>query len=230
MAPSWRSTSSSKSGSGFDQRSGEGYPVVRARVTRFFDRLAAVYDTSILQRYVYRPNHDAVMAVLRQVNPRGVADVGCGTGVLTVRIADELDIGPVFGCDPSTGLLSNAKTKSNGVHWHQAPAEYLPITDDGVDAVVSTEAFHFFDQPKALAEFQRVLRPGGYLVIASFNLYPAIARLRGARYRSASLTTAAVLADRIGASGFDVVGQWPIRRFTRIWVATTLTLARWSVD
>lgn len=200
--------------------------MVRARVTRFFDRVAAIYDASVLQRHVYRPNHDAVMAVLRQIGSRSVADVGCGTGELTVRIADELPCAPVFGCDPSAGLLDKGRAKSRVVAWKHAPAESLPIPDHSVDAVVSTEAFHFFDQPRALAEFQRVLRPGGYVVIASFNLYPAVARLRGPGYARASLTTAKVLADRIADSGLHVVGQWPIRRFTRIWVPTTLTLAR----
>jgi ubiquinone/menaquinone biosynthesis C-methylase UbiE len=40
-------------------------------------------------------------------------------------------------------------------------AEALPVTDATVDAIVVAQAFHWFDTPAALAEFDRVLRPGG---------------------------------------------------------------------
>jgi ubiquinone/menaquinone biosynthesis C-methylase UbiE len=39
-------------------------------------------------------------------------------------------------------------------------AEQLPFDDGALDAVVTTSAFHFFDQPAALREFHRVLASG----------------------------------------------------------------------
>lgn len=199
--------------------------MARQFVTRFFDRVSGIYDAPALQRNVYQPNHDAVVAVLRQMRPASVADVGCGTGVLTARIADEFGI-TVHGCDPSPGLLGKGMARSSKVSWHEASAECLPLENASVDAVTSTEAFHFFDQPAALAEFRRVLRPRGFIVIASFNLYPWIARLTGRDHPGAPLTTAKVLSERITRCGYTVLGQWPVKRFTRIWVPTTLTLAR----
>ena len=42
----------------------------------------------------------------------------------------------------------------------------MPLPDDSADAVTVGQAFHWFDGPKALAEIERVLRPGGALALA----------------------------------------------------------------
>jgi SAM-dependent methyltransferase len=41
------------------------------------------------------------------------------------------------------------------------PAEDIPLPDSSMDVVTVGQAFHWFDQPAALAEMRRVLRPGG---------------------------------------------------------------------
>jgi ubiquinone/menaquinone biosynthesis C-methylase UbiE len=47
------------------------------------------------------------------------------------------------------------------------PAEQLPFDDGTLDAVVTTSAFHFFDQPAALREFHRILAPGGLAAVSA---------------------------------------------------------------
>ena len=44
-------------------------------------------------------------------------------------------------------------------------AEAIPLPDGAVDAVTVADGFHWFDQPRALAEIRRVLRPGGGLAV-----------------------------------------------------------------
>ena len=51
----------------------------------------------------------------------------------------------------------------------RGPAEQLPFDDGTLDAVVTTSAFHFFDQPAALREFHRVLASGGLVAVASLS-------------------------------------------------------------
>lgn len=136
---------------------------------RVFDQVAKVYDAPLLQRVVYRPSQDVVVAELRRRRPRRIADVGCGTGVLTARLAEDLEYDRLYGFDLSAGMLAQARAKGPAVDWQQAPAEHLPLPDCSLGALVTTEAFHFFDQPVALREFHRVLEPGGCLIVASVN-------------------------------------------------------------
>jgi ubiquinone/menaquinone biosynthesis C-methylase UbiE len=134
---------------------------------RVFTFLSRVYDLPLLQTLAYRSNHDAVMDELARRDVKVIVDVGCGTGVLTERIARELHPQRLVGCDASGGMLAKARERDVEVEWQLTRAESLPIESDAVDAIVCTEAFHFFDQPAAMAEFRRILRPGGSVIVVS---------------------------------------------------------------
>src|SRR5262249_14898847 len=51
------------------------------------------------------------------------------------------------------------------VEWRGGEAEATGLADAAVDLVLSAQAFHWFRAPEALAEFRRVLRPGGRLAL-----------------------------------------------------------------
>jgi ubiquinone/menaquinone biosynthesis C-methylase UbiE len=138
-------------------------------ITRFWSLAAPVYDQPCLQRFVYRPPQDEVIAALRRHGSRRIADIACGTGILATRIAAELLPDEVYGVDASDGMLAEARRRSSTVYWKEGPAEQLPFDDDFLDAVVTTSAFHFFDQPAALREFRRVLAPGGFVAVATVS-------------------------------------------------------------
>ena len=140
------------------------------RVTQVFDRVSAVYDTAVLQRWVYRPAQDEIISEVVRRRPHRVADVGCGTGILASRLAGETGGWLVVGLDPSEGMLGVARRRTAGggvdrAHWLRARSEQIPVADRSLDAVVSSHAFHFFDQRAALAEFHRVLAPGGFAAV-----------------------------------------------------------------
>jgi ubiquinone/menaquinone biosynthesis C-methylase UbiE len=138
-------------------------------ITRFWSFAAPAYDQRCLQRLVYQPAQDEVIAALLSHGSRRVADIACGTGILASRIADELRPEEVYGIDMSDGMLAQARKRSSSVFWKKAPAEQLPFGDEFLDGVVTTSAFHFFDQPAALAEFHRVLAPGGLVAVAAIS-------------------------------------------------------------
>ena len=98
-----------------------------------------------------------------------MADIACGTGVLADRIQTELHPDEVYGVDMADGMLEQARARSSAVRWRKAPAEQLPFADGSLDAVVSTSAFHFFDQPAAMREFHRVLASGGIAAVATIS-------------------------------------------------------------
>ena len=138
-------------------------------VTRFWTLAAPVYDLPFLQRWVYQPAQDEVLAVLRTHGARRIADIACGTGILAARIQTELHPDQINGVDMSDGMLEQARARSTKVHWRKGPAERLPFDNGSLDAVVSTSAFHFFDQPAAMREFHRVLAPGGLAAVATIS-------------------------------------------------------------
>jgi ubiquinone/menaquinone biosynthesis C-methylase UbiE len=135
-----------------------------------FDLWSTFYDVPLVQRLTYRPVQDAVVEALHAATPRRVLDVGCGTGLLTARLGRELPGAVIVGCDFSHGMLVHARAHGATAAWIQGDAQRLPFHDGSVDAIVSTEAFHWFpDQARALAEFYRVLVPGGRLLVAFVN-------------------------------------------------------------
>ncbi len=138
-------------------------------VTRMWSFLAPAYDLPFLQQWVYRPPHDEVIAQLRTHGSRKIADIACGTGILSSRIQSELHPDEIYGVDMSDGMLAQARARSSRVQWLRGPAEKLPFDDGALDAVVTTSAFHFFDQPAALREFHRVLAPGGLVAVAALS-------------------------------------------------------------
>jgi SAM-dependent methyltransferase len=92
-----------------------------------------------------------------------VADVGAGTGKLTrALLAAGLD---VVAVEPLGGLRGRLRAELPGIEAVDAAAEVLPFPDAALDAVVCANAFHWFDAPRAVAEFARVIRPGGGLAL-----------------------------------------------------------------
>lgn len=193
--------------------SGQGRGI-NAGVTRLWNLLAPIYDARRLQAWVYGPAHEEVLTALRRAEPRRVADIGCGTGILAERIRSEPYVGAVHGVDRSKGMLDKAKARSPATQWTMAPAEQLPFGDNTLDAIVSTSAFHFFDQPAALNEFRRVLVPGGIAAVATVSLpdsHPINRRAAGRRH-TVHNPSPEKMRTLFEAAGFTVEDQHRVSR------------------
>ena len=102
--------------------------------------------------------------------PVGTAlDAACGTGRHTAYLAE---LGHrVIGVDQSADMLSVAAARLPEVDFRQADLERLPLADDSVNLVVCALALtHVPQLAPVMAEFARVLRPGGHLVISDAHL------------------------------------------------------------
>jgi ubiquinone/menaquinone biosynthesis C-methylase UbiE len=189
-------------------------------VTRFWSAAAPLYDLAVLQRLVYRPAQDEVLSALRECGAeraRGagrVADIACGTGVLADRIQTELHPDEVYGVDMADGMLEQARARSSAVRWRKAPAEQLPFADGSLDAVVSTSAFHFFDQPAAMREFHRVLAPGGIAAVATISppLPAPLRRLSANPANPAHNPSPAEMRTLFADAGFTLTRQNRVNR------------------
>ncbi len=103
-----------------------------------------------------------------------VLDLGCGTGVFTVEMANRVGAnGLVHAVDIQRELLVAADKRLAGaglserVHLHWCGAYDLPLADDSVDvAVLIATLPQIPDRFRALAEVRRVLKPEGRLAIS----------------------------------------------------------------
>jgi SAM-dependent methyltransferase len=90
-----------------------------------------------------------------------VAEVGAGTGKFTPALI--ATGAQVIAVDPVPEMLEQLSAELPDVRVIVAPAQQLPFADASVDAIVCATAFHWFATAGTLAEFHRVLRPGGAL-------------------------------------------------------------------
>jgi len=107
--------------------------------------------------------------------PSAVLEIGCGTGSLTVRLADALGTASVTGLDPDADVLIRAQGKdpTRQIRWLEGSATQLPMPDCSFDCVVASLVLHHLtdaEKHAALAEAHRVLRPGGRLHAADWGV------------------------------------------------------------
>lgn len=137
------------------------------RLDRDTPELAAHYDEAGLRQF----EHGKVLVEpLALASGQRVLDVGCGTGLLAAWIAQRVQPGgEVIGIDPLPLRVQRAAGKHPALHTRVGRAEDLSAFGDaGFDAVVLNSVLHWVaDQPRALAEARRVLKPGGRIAVNS---------------------------------------------------------------
>lgn len=101
--------------------------------------------------------------------PAGTAlDAACGTGRIAALLAGRGH--RVLGVDSSPDMLAQARTRVPDGDFRLGDLGRLPVGDDAVDLVVCSLALtHVPDLQPVLAEFARVLRPGGHLVTSDVH-------------------------------------------------------------
>ena len=155
-------------------------------------------------------------------------DVGSGPGFLVSAIAEAVgSSGFVCGVDISEPLLAVARSNCANQSWveiRHGDATQLPFPDHAFDAVVSTQVLEYVrDVDAALAEFHRVVRPGGRAAILDTDwdslVWHSPNRERMNRILAAWEEHAAdpylprTMANRLRRAGFRVEAQQVIPLF-----------------
>jgi SAM-dependent methyltransferase len=101
-----------------------------------------------------------------------VLDVACGTGALACLAATRVGpSGSVTGLDLNEQMLAVARRKAPAIGWCRGTAEALPFRPGAFDVVASQFGLMFVEHPRlALEQMWRVLRPGGRLAVAVWDL------------------------------------------------------------
>lgn len=139
------------------------------------DAFARIADRYVLANHVLSGGADiwwrkVVTARIRRWKPKRLLDVASGTGDLALEIQEQCPDCGVVATDFCAEMLAHASSRGV-VETLVADALKLPFPDAGFDVV--TVAFglrNMADYPAALREMQRVLKPGGHLLILDFSL------------------------------------------------------------
>ena len=130
-------------------------------LARFIDARADIPD----QRQV---QSGLMEALLPRAGER-LLDVGCGTGVVTRRLAEAVTgSGAVVGADISRVMLDFAQECSAGlpIRYEQTDGATLPFADASFDgATMARTLLHVAHPHETLVEIRRVVRPGGRLAV-----------------------------------------------------------------
>jgi SAM-dependent methyltransferase len=129
-----------------------------------------------------------------------VADIGAGTGMLAELFLDHGNaVVAVEPNDEMRGACERLASVWPGLTVKNATAETTGLESASVDFVAVGRAWHWFDREKAVAEFRRILRPGGWVALVSNRrardgsakalAYEAILMEFGTDYRTAHRET-----------------------------------------
>lgn len=105
-----------------------------------------------------------------------VLDLGCGNARLRTFLTEHgVTRGAYFGLDASEELLKIAREDNPGDHFFRGDfGKELPFGADQFELVVAVASFHHLlsvvEQREFFSEVQRVLRPGGTLMLTTWNL------------------------------------------------------------
>ena len=100
--------------------------------------------------------------------PIRVADVGAGTGIFA-EVWPQWAPATVVAVEPSPAMIRAGAVTDPAVGFVRAVAELLPFSARSLDVIwVSTALHHFSDVELAVAEFARVLRPGGRVLVRTY--------------------------------------------------------------
>ena len=195
-----------------------------ALVQAMFDRVAPRYDRANAVLSLGQDAHWRRVTAAA-VRPEGgqVLDVAAGPGNVAVELVRR-GAQHVTALDLSFNMLSEgARRGHEGVSWVNGDALALPFDDGMFDAVTISFGLRNIPDPEAaLAEFARVLRPGGMLAVCEFSdptwrpfrevyrRYLVRALPKVARVVSSSAPAYRYLADSILA--------WPDRRTLAAWL------------
>ena len=136
------------------------------------DKMARVYDEEILPIWSQRFGRMLLRGL--EVPPKAmVLDVGCGTGYPSLELLRRMDDqSRIIAIDPVGALLDVARKKSGELAGKriffrsEAPVSKLAFADEVYDLVISNLGLILLDSPRrAIAEFQRVSKVGGRVMI-----------------------------------------------------------------
>lgn len=142
-----------------------------------FGKQARNYDETYNGRHSIRL-YEALLKKVKYFTPNKLLDVGCGTGTILSRLAEDKDIS-LAGIDLTEEMLNVARERlGDRADLKLGDSERLPWDNNSFDTIICSNSFHHYPEPmKVLGEMLRVLKPKGHLIIGDPSMPPIIRQL-----------------------------------------------------
>ena len=146
---------------------GRGVLAERVSTVTAYEQQSASYDAEA-GGGLFAADEPVVAGYLGGHEPGVALDAACGTGRFAEFLAQRGH--RVIGVDSSPGMLAHARRRVPGAEFRVGEIDQLPLGDESVDVIVCALALvHVPRLEPVMAEFARVLRPGGDLVISDVH-------------------------------------------------------------
>ena len=142
------------------------------KASRYFDSHAQSWDGLSANLVNTQALEQTLRHLVTSSAPHDLVDMGTGTGQALMILAD--CVSQAIGFDQSREMLNVARAnleQSGRTHCmvRQGDITQLPLADCSTDCVIIHQVLHYMPEPaKVIAEAQRILRPGGHLLVADF--------------------------------------------------------------
>ena len=136
----------------------------------FWDKISPLYDLfeNVYNHKVYAGTGKKVAEFIELTDE--VLECACGTGAITVCIAEKCR--RLIATDFATGMLKQAARKCrkfSNVCFKRADITSIKCRNGRFDKVVAGNVIHLLPDPgMALAELERVVKPGGQIIIPTY--------------------------------------------------------------
>ena len=136
----------------------------------FWNKISPLYDLfeNVYNHKVYAGTGKKVAEFIESTDE--VLECACGTGAITIRIAEKCK--SLVATDFAVGMLKQASRKCsrfNNVSFKKADITNIKCKDSRFDKVVAGNVIHLLpDSKKALDELERVVKPGGMIIIPTY--------------------------------------------------------------
>jgi len=131
-----------------------------------------IYEGTSFHDFVIQQRLVRALALVDRVGGQRALDVGCGAGQFLVELAERGF--EVAGVDLAEGMVEAASARLGTLGLESdvrvANVERLPFDDGSFDIVTALGLIEYLPDPtQALREFERVLAPGGHLIVTAPN-------------------------------------------------------------